>query len=52
LAIGALGKDGVTSSIYIRALLRGTTLRSLMQTDRADDRFERWNNMFQIKRKR
>jgi len=29
-SIGALGKDGVTSSIYTRALLRGTTLRPLM----------------------
>jgi len=34
--IGALGKDGVTSSIYIRALLRGTTLRPLMEKDTAD----------------
>jgi len=35
--IGALGKDDVTSSIYNRALLRGTTLRPLMEADTADD---------------
>jgi len=39
LAIGALGKEDVSSSIYIRALLRGTctSLRPLMEADTADD---------------
>jgi len=36
--IGALGNDGVISSIYIRALIRGTTLRPLMEKDTADDK--------------